>query len=237
MKSFFPANHRSYLLYFHDWSIEQSSNSWIYRLHESDFEQNTLINGMTLFFPNNSIAFVFQRSLKENKGKSSISTAYLTNQYSSPQSPLMMIRFWIPPMMLSDPSAHTACVYSSPIVLVKCRTWKRHLCRPERTSRESEYKILYFHRVCLAIIYVWLLKWKVRHSLASTKIFAQYCILLRFWNIKTLQTVKIWALGDLHLVTKKFKLRKWNRELKKRLPVSFFLNSDLYVNFNICFKP
>ena len=39
--------------------IEQSSNSSIYRLHASDFEQNTLINGMTLFLPDNSIACVF----------------------------------------------------------------------------------------------------------------------------------------------------------------------------------
>ena len=39
--------------------IEQSSNSTIYRLHASDFEQNTLINGMTLVSPNNTIAFLF----------------------------------------------------------------------------------------------------------------------------------------------------------------------------------
>ena len=53
MKLFFPANHGSYLWYFYDSSIEQeqSSNSSIYRLHASDFEQNTLINGMTLFSP------------------------------------------------------------------------------------------------------------------------------------------------------------------------------------------
>ena len=40
------------------------------------------INGMRLFFPDNSIDFVvffFQTSLEENKGKSLISTAYLTN--------------------------------------------------------------------------------------------------------------------------------------------------------------
>ena len=37
----------------------------IYRphMHASDFEQHTLINGMTLFSPDNSIAFVFYRRL------------------------------------------------------------------------------------------------------------------------------------------------------------------------------
>ena len=47
-------------------------------MNASDFEQNTLINGKTPFFPDNSIMF-FQTSLEENKGKSLISIAYLTN--------------------------------------------------------------------------------------------------------------------------------------------------------------
>ena len=51
------------------------NNSSIHRLHESDFEQNTLINGMTLFFSDNSIAFVFTDVSGKNKGKSLISTA------------------------------------------------------------------------------------------------------------------------------------------------------------------
>ena len=56
------------------------NNSSIHRLHESDFEQNTLINRMTLFFSDNSIAFAFTDvSRKKKKGKSLISTAYLTN--------------------------------------------------------------------------------------------------------------------------------------------------------------
>ena len=38
---------------------QQFINTSIHRLHESDFEQNTLINEMTLFFSDNSIAFVF----------------------------------------------------------------------------------------------------------------------------------------------------------------------------------
>ena len=44
------------------------------RPHASDFEQNTLINGMTLFSPDYSIAVFLQTSLEENKGKSLIST-------------------------------------------------------------------------------------------------------------------------------------------------------------------
>ena len=48
-------------------------------MNASDFEQNTLINGKTPFFPDNSVDYVFQTSLEENKGKSLISIAYLTN--------------------------------------------------------------------------------------------------------------------------------------------------------------
>ena len=52
-------------------------------LHGCDFEQNTLINGMTLFFPDNSIAFVFIDV--SDRRKRQIADFYsVFNEYSSP---------------------------------------------------------------------------------------------------------------------------------------------------------
>ena len=61
------------------------NNPSIHRLHESDFEQNTLINRMTLFFSDNSIAFAFTDV--STKKKRQIADFYsVFNEYSSPQS-------------------------------------------------------------------------------------------------------------------------------------------------------
>ena len=54
-------------------------------MHASDFEQNTLINGMTLFFPDNSIAFVFT-DVSGRKLRKIADFYNVFNEYSSLQS-------------------------------------------------------------------------------------------------------------------------------------------------------
>ena len=86
-----------------------------YRLHASDFEQNTL-NGMTLFFPITRQPLFLQTS--SGRKWMQIADFYCVfNEYSSPQSLsarcsllailTQMIRFWISLMVLCYPSAHT----------------------------------------------------------------------------------------------------------------------------------
>ena len=100
---------------FHDWSIEQSVS-----VQTSDYEQNTLEYtyqwNETVFFPENSTDFVFQKLPEEIQSKI-VYFCSVIKRIFTPQSRCslhailtQMIRFWIPPMMLSDRSALTPCV-------------------------------------------------------------------------------------------------------------------------------
>ena len=97
---------------FHDWSIEQSVS-----VQTSDYEQNTLEYtyqwNETVFFPETSTDFVFQKLPEEIQSKI-VYFCSVIKRIFTPQSRCslhailtQMIRFWIPPMMLTDRSAHT----------------------------------------------------------------------------------------------------------------------------------
>ena len=104
---------------FHDWSIEQSVfvQTFLGQLQQdaSDYEQNTLEypyqRNETVFFPENSTDFVFQNLPEEIQSKIiyfySVMNKYSLHSWDVHFVPSQMVRFWIPPMMLSDRSTHT----------------------------------------------------------------------------------------------------------------------------------
>ena len=78
--------------------------------------QNTLINGMRLFFPWELDRLSFSRASGRDSTQNRIylqrNKRIFTPQWRSSLHAILtqMIRFWVPPMMLSDRSAHTTWI-------------------------------------------------------------------------------------------------------------------------------